>query len=500
MLVLVAFLLPETTDNPILNEPTDRDSIPVAPLAFTPHDPIYIQGNAGFTNESGVIWGDGSESDPYIIADWDINASSNRGIYIQNTNVHFMIRACYIHDGVENENTGIYLDNCSNGIIRDSNCSGNWYGIFLLNSSCANTIVNNTCSNNRMDGIELYSLCNNNTISNNTFSDNLDGAHFESSRDNIFRDNVMTNNGVTMISYALEDCTTNDINISNTVNGRPVYFYRDQSGITVPANAGEIILANCTNVVVQNQNIGYAHVGIEVAFSTNITIDNNTFSNNSYGILLWFANNSTLSNNTIHNNDVSPDDWWYGIGLHYSSNNTICNNTFSDSIYGLGLRSSSDNNMITNNHCFNNSYGLCLWESNYNKIAQNQISSNTYYGMSAFASIENVIWNNTFIGNNGATDSYDASHVQANETFTPNWWNSTDGYGNWWSDWTGPDADMDGIVDLPYSISGDLGTKDYYPLTTPQEPIPEFSMMPLVAMVFLAAIFLIGGARRRMAR
>ena len=88
------------------------------------------------------------------------------------------------------------------------------------------------------------------------------------------------------------------------------------------------------------------------------------------------------------------------------------------------------------------------------------------------ASSSNIVFNNTFIGNNGAGSTYNSSHVQACDDGTNNWWNSTDGYGNYWSDWTSPDVDMNGIVDVPYVLDGGSGAKDYYPLTTtPTQPI-----------------------------
>ncbi|MEM3341984.1 MAG: hypothetical protein QW728_04760, partial [Thermoplasmata archaeon] len=37
------------------------------------HTPIRITGNSGFTNASGVIWGSGTEADPFIIEGWEIN-------------------------------------------------------------------------------------------------------------------------------------------------------------------------------------------------------------------------------------------------------------------------------------------------------------------------------------------------------------------------------------------------------------------------------------------
>ena len=115
------------------------------------------------------------------------------------------------------------------------------------------------------------------------------------------------------------------------------------------------------------------------------------------------------------------------------------------------------------------------------------------------ASSSNIVFNNTFIGNNGAGSTYNSSHVQAYDDGTNNWWNSTDGYGNWWSDWTKPDyVPPYGIVDLPYNISGSAGAKDYYPLTTtPTQPIPEFGVMPFVVVLMAAIVFTTEGRRRK---
>lgn len=525
-----------------------EDLTPVRALAFTMHDPILIEGNAGFLGPNattGITGGSGTASDPYIIGGWEINAGGiSNPITIGNTTEHFRIQDCYVHDA---SNAGIQLWNVRNGALFNNNCSNNWYGIYLSYSSSDNVISNNSCSNNQLDGIELYHLCNNNTLSNNTCSNNLDGIHLESSSNDTLSSNVMINNGISIIGYLLSDCNTHDIGTSNTVNGRPIYYYKNQNGMTVPAGAGEIILANCTDIIIENQNLWDATVGIEIAFSSKIVIRNNSFLNNTYGILLWFSNGNTLSNNTITNSNVSSDDWWYGIGLRFSSDNAIINNYCSNCKYGIGLVSHSDNNTIINNNCSNNLYvgielnhlcnnntirnntcssnldGIHLKSSNNNTLvsntcsynlqhgaflllsssntfASNIFSNNTKYAMDLMpASSNNWIWNNTFINNNGAGDNYDGAHVQAYDDGTGNCWTSTNGYGNCWSDWTTPDvAPPYGMVDVPYEIAGSAGAKDYFPLTDmPSEPIPEFGMMPIVVPILLVAIVLTIETRRR---
>src|SRR2546427_4540831 len=61
--------------------------------AYTPHSPIGIGGDTGFTAANGVTGGSGTASDPYIIAGWEINASpSFYAIAIANTRAPFVIR------------------------------------------------------------------------------------------------------------------------------------------------------------------------------------------------------------------------------------------------------------------------------------------------------------------------------------------------------------------------------------------------------------------------
>jgi len=121
------------------------------------------------------------------------------------------------------------------------------------------------------------------------------------------------------------------------------------------------------------------------------------------------------------------------------------------------------------------------------------------YGIRIYPGVSfNRIWNNSFSRNHGATSVYDPSHIQAYDDGTDNFWNSTGsphGFGNYWGDWTSPDANMDGIVDNPYVIDGSAGAMDYYPLT--QFPyIPEFPSVIFPIMLTLFVVVLISSIRR----
>ncbi|MEW6070565.1 MAG: right-handed parallel beta-helix repeat-containing protein, partial [Candidatus Thermoplasmatota archaeon] len=113
---------------------------------LTPHAPIYISGNSGFTAANGVVAGNGTKENPYIIEGWEINASSTNGIEIRNTDAHFIIRKCYIYGGKSNYE-GIYFKNVRNGIITNTVLKENFRGAYFLLCS-NNTILNCNMSNN----------------------------------------------------------------------------------------------------------------------------------------------------------------------------------------------------------------------------------------------------------------------------------------------------------------------------------------------------------------
>ena len=546
----------------MLITPAPSEGNPPAPdvpanASYTSHAPISINGNAAFATKALVeTWpGDGSAGNPYIIQGYDINASSANGIEIDSTTVHFIIRNCYVHDGGGSSyHDGIYLYTVSNGIVSNNTCSNDYHGIYLyssssnnisnntcssngwygiyLGSSSSNTINSNNCSSNYYCDIYLYSSSNN-TLSNNTCSNSFygiclwpssgntlinntlvnDGIWIESSSGNTLINNTLVNDGIWIESPSISDWNTHSIDTSNTVNGKPVRYYKNQSGITIPAGgAGQVILANCTDFVIENQNLSETGRGIAIAFSSNIIVMNNSCSNSAGGIYL-----ASSSSNTINSNNCSSNSW-HGIYIDSSSNNTISNNNCSDSSQGIYLCRSSGNTLI-NNTCSNNDFGISLEESssdnilsynncssnswhgiylgylsNNNTIAWNQVCSNTLQGVYIQSGSNNMIWNNTFIGNNGAGSVYDINHIQAYDGGAGNRWNSSGtphGYGNYWSDWQGRDFNMDGIQDAPYNITGFLGAKDFYPLATFAPPIPEFSelIIPIVGLMLIALIF-----------
>ena len=300
--------------------------------------------------------------------------------------------------------------------IREFHISNGNYGIYLLSSSnCA--ITDNTCSSNTEEGIYL-----------------------SSSSYNSLENNTMNENGISIVGSSLENWNLHTIKTTNAVNGKPVYYYKNVSGFTVPSGAGQVILANCTWINVENQNCSNGSVGILVGYSSNITITNNTCSSNYYGIRLRSSSDCTITDNTCEKNNYGIFLWnssdctitdntcssnsGFGISLYYSSDCTLANNTASsNNHYGIWLEDSSNGCTLANNTCENNYYGIyfsshncmiadntCISNtkgiyisssSNWNTLENNTCSSNTEEGIYISFSRYNTLKNNTCESNQG---------------------------------------------------------------------------------------------------
>jgi parallel beta-helix repeat protein len=340
---------------------------------------------------------------------------------------------------------GVRIDSCFNNFINNIvNTPNDEIRIFGDNNNFSdNTII---CD-------RVYVSGKSNTIYGNTITNKYYGIYLTDSWDNIISNNSFFNSGLFIHGTAVWKNTVTN----NTVNGKILVYMHNKSDLIIDIEAGQIILINCSNITVQNQELSNTTAGIQILGSDNCTFSGNTITNNYYGIYLYGWNNTIKSNtifnnseairvsgdsNTIHKNTLTSNN--VAIYLDsYTNHNNVINNIITNNNYCIQLDSHSDfnniiNNKIRNNHdairisgdwntilgntiTNNNDEGVKLVYGNYNSIVNNNIKNNSGTGIHMVNSDYNNIFNNSITKNNyeGIQISGDNNTISGN-TITNN--------------------------------------------------------------------------------
>ena len=357
----------------------------------------------------------------------------------------------------------VALINCTKITVENQTLTRQHEGI-LLAYTTNSSIINNTLTDN-YSGIALrYSTIN--TISDNSIVNNTFGIILFYSTNNSLSGNVISDNSYNLnIGGSSLSDYIQDIDATNTVEGKPVYYWVSKDNMTVPSDAGYVALINCTKITVENLILTRQHASLLLAYTTSSTITNNTLTDNYNGIYLRCSRNNTISGNTLTTNSIGL--YFYNSSYNNISNNNIANST---GFFGSGISflNQSSNNIIRRNNITDNNRGLYLaQQSSNNSISENELNSNNY-GIWLSDSNDNMIYHNNFIDNTAQT-----SVTSSNCT----WDDSYPSGGNYWSDYStidiysGPNQDepgSDGIWDNPYII--DTENQDSYPMVNPWTP------------------------------
>ena len=263
-----------------------------------------------------------------------------------------------------------------------------WDGVFLYDSS-GNTLEN--CSiTSSLTGINL-GFCTNNIIRGQTVNQCTVGVSFDSSARNVLKENDLHQCGLKVAGSSLTDYL-NDVDTSNTVNGKPVYYCTNETNKTIPVDAGEVILINCSNCTVSNLTLSNASVGIELAYSHRNIISHNILHDNR--VVAIDLDGSDNDDNTIKENSIQNNN--YGIDVDSSYNNLFQGNFLSDN--GLGFSfSSSKGNMIVGNTIKDGAYGVYFETSPLNTMTDNTICNTSMFGVYFLSSSQNVLKTNEMI-------------------------------------------------------------------------------------------------------
>ena len=535
------------------------------------HQPIYINGDLNFTEENGVISGNGSAENPFLIAFWEIDGNGSYGIRIENTTKHFNVKGCTIHNATHTRDScGILLLNVTNGLISDCNFIDCVKGIRGEKASNL-SISNNTENSTLQDSSAIYLFdCNHFSVTGNSFQDRIgisssscfaianntvhdiccwgssNGSIFNNAAGDIFisdssnisvcynnitstedfwgigigygtdifiHRNILTwsnytdylEGGITLWGMVVNVTLTENklyncsiwvkpeetipnalghlwIDETNLVNDYPIILIRNATNHTYSFSnrtLGEVILLSCRNVSITDTKI--IGGGMYLWDCWNCSIRKNCISESVRAIYVDGIGEVSIEENIIH--DIKGD----GIVLrpNFAIPVKIRRNiihTCESGCYIVGRNITIEDNFIYNNR----EEGIKGWAVGEFTIQKNTFLKNGC-GIYLDGGYESLIINNSLIENEvgiglgGGLDScyhlliynntFFENELQAFEATQPfcggpNYWNSTN-RGNYWSDWTSPDENMDGIVDIPYPVPSAVNAKDYFPLTVP---------------------------------
>jgi parallel beta-helix repeat protein len=148
-----------------------------------------------------------------------------------------------------NSDYGIYLKDANQNVIKNNTFKNINHGIYFFSSGSENEISDNYLETNT-SGIKLYG--NNNKIEGNTIlAKGKYGIWILNSRNNYLSNNGLMNSGIYVGGGAIDDYLQ-EIDGTNRVNGKPLYYCKNKENETVP-EAGQAILVNCKNIFIDKQ-------------------------------------------------------------------------------------------------------------------------------------------------------------------------------------------------------------------------------------------------------
>jgi len=233
----------------------------------------------------------------------------------------------FINNTIENTDNAIDVDDA---LMFDLSKTYNGKLIYF-NPSRDNKYINNTILNNR-NGIFLKKSHGNQIENNKIISNNVNGLILLNCKKNKIINNNFTNDGLELhgdeIKYFKHEIK------NNIVNKKPLYYYFEQEDLTVPSDAGQIIIINCRYITIKGVIISKTSTAVLIAYSRNIYVEDSEFSYNNRGVYLEFSTYCMIyDNNFIKNKQNSG---FVNLGF-FNSNRNTWNRNYWEKVLDIGL-------------------------------------------------------------------------------------------------------------------------------------------------------------------
>ena len=197
---------------------------------------------------------------------------------------------------------------------------------------------------------------------------------------------------------------------------------------------GDLIRVWYSSGAVVEDNRVFDGRDVVIWYSKNITVRRNEVRDGRYGIHFMYCDDATIEDNRLIGNSVGVY-LMYSYRLRLQKNWVITNRGASG--YGIGQKDMYDG-LITDNFVADNRAGMFM-DNSTNTFRNNLIAFNDF-GMLALPSARK----NTF-AENSFVDNGEQVAIEGQRRLGTNQW-----MGNYWSDYSGYDANGDGVGDMPY--------------------------------------------------
>ncbi len=405
---------------------------------------------------------------------------------------------------------GIFIDQSANVSVVNCTISGKTGddNLVTFDSSSCGKIINNTFSaiddmaslvsveyssnnatvlNNIIIGgyVGIAINSHNITVENNTVTNSCVGMEL-SRTGNVARGNQFFGAGF-LLSGDYDEIFTLDIDVTNRVNGLPVYFGVNLTDLesTDIGVAGQVILVNCNHSLLVDLDHFNTSVGACLYYCTNVTIVGASFLEMGFagvyasgGSMIQVNSCAITSKNPVGSNsglcfeespgfvvsNTNTSNFMMGCFVaNWQGNGTIEGNRFVGGYVGLEVYGLSNGSVSHNDIRDVNGNGMDLLYVENSTIEGNNITGNAGLGIYLSDSSNNTIFANVLSDN-----AWGHLHVHASNN---TWTNGT--HGNWWGDYEAryPGATPVGNHwSVPYAINGSFTDFDFLPLLPPPPP------------------------------
>lgn len=236
------------------------DDVLKARVSYMPHDAIMIMGNSGFTLANGITDGTGTAIDPFIIENWEIDASlDGYGVYLYMTTAHYIIRNVHVFGA---GSMGVVMYQAPHGTVEGCLMDNGMAGILLMETDDCN-VTGNEVTDQELVGIELYT-CQWVNLTGNTLLNN----------------NMSSLAGIDAGNIRVSSNTASNSNWSGIMVEESGYWWIENNNISGNGFFG-VAMNNSWEITIEGNDVtSNAEYGVYLGNSTDISVFHNVFIGN----------------------------------------------------------------------------------------------------------------------------------------------------------------------------------------------------------------------------